>query len=244
MNGLIRRFFTLAALLSAALLCGACVLGMPSSNYPQREARAKQLTNIVLVTPDITINSLSAGGVKEERPAWSEAGRKHIEKAATEVLEQKGRKARLLSDDGKSREEIEEIRTLQEAVMQSIYVYASYNPENPNFFMNRYANFDYSLGSVEKLLKANKADGLLLVRGQDNISTGGRKALGVIRAINPFDSGQQSGMTWVEAVLTDRSGDILWYNLNWNAGGYDLREEDEARKFVQMMFRDFPGEKP
>ena len=83
---------------------------------------------------------------------------------------------------------------------------------------------------------------MLIIRGEDNISTGGRKALGVVAALNPFSQGQMGGMTFLEITLTDASGDVLWYALKWNAGDYDLRDSEEAINFVRDTFEDFEGD--
>lgn len=232
----------LAFLFVSLTLATGCLPTTFPGNYPQREAKAKQLRKIILLTPDIAVHELSAGGVKEHRPAWSSAGTANVEKDIVEHFREKGVAIRVVPVTPKNQAEVEEIRALQKAVMQSIYTHADGNPQNPNMFWDRFRNFDYSLGSLNKLLKKYKGDGLLLVRGQDHISTAGRKALGVIRAINPFDSGMQGGMTWVEAALADRSGDILWYYLRWDAGGFDLRDEQSTRKFVKPMLAAFPGD--
>jgi hypothetical protein len=48
-------------------------------------------------------------------------------------------------------------------------------------------------------------------------------------------------MTFLEATLTDASGDVLWFVIKWNAGDYDLRDSEEAVQFVHDMFADFEG---
>lgn len=238
------RFVFVAACL---FLLSACIPAMKMpSNYEEREARAKELKTILLLTPDITINSLSAGDVKEEMPEWSEAGQMNVVKAVEFEVETNGRNMKLLDPKTTYRKTVDEVKELHLAVMQSIYDHALYDPAsgNMNLFPQRIEHFDYTVGSVEKLLNAYRADGMLIVRGQDNISTGGRKALGVVKYLNPFSDKQLGGMTFLEATLTDARGDILWYLIKWNAGDYDLRDPEETGKFVNDMFESFPGGKP
>jgi len=213
------------------------------NNYEEREARAEKLKTVLLLTPDITINSLSAGDVKEEMPEWSNAGRANVIKAVEVALESNGRKVKILDPNTTYLDTVSGVKSLHLAVMESIYDHTIYEPGNMNVFPQRIEHFDYSVGPVRELLNAYRADGMLIVRGQDNISTSGRKALGVVNFLNPFSQKQLGGMTFLEATLTDSKGDVLWFLLKWNAGDYDLRDPAEADKFVKDVFEDFPGGK-
>ncbi len=233
-------------LLGCLLFLTACIPAMKMpNNYDEREARAKELKTILLLTPDIVINSLSAGDVKEEMPEWSKKGRELVTTAVQVEMKDHGRKIKILDPKTKFKKTVDDVKDLHLAVMESIYAHALYDPGygNMNLFPQRVENFDYTVGSVKNLLRAYRADGMLIVRGQDNISTGGRKALGVVKYLNPFSQKQLGGMTFLEATLTDINGDVLWFLIKWNAGDYDLREPEEAKKFVHDMFDDFPGEK-
>jgi hypothetical protein len=193
------------------------------------------------LTPDIKVNSLSAGDVKEEMPEWSEQARQLVIRTVKAEMEARGRKLKILDPQTRYRETVNDVKDLHLAVMSSIYEHTIYEPGNLNIFPQRIEHFDYSVGSVEKLLKAYRVDGMLIIRGEDNISTSGRKALGVVSALNPFSQGQMGGMTFLEATLTDASGDVLWFVIKWNAGDYDLRDSEEAVQFVHDMFADFEG---
>jgi hypothetical protein len=232
---------TAALLLALALLLGACAPTIPS-NYAEREARAKKLGNLVALPATVEICELTAGGMKEQRDDWCAVGKKHIESALAEILREKGYALKPWKGGGRAEQEVAEIRPLYRAVMNSIYSHAIFRDggDNLNFFPERSKNFDYTLGPLDKVLAEHKGDGLLLVRGEDEISSAGRKALQVVRSINPFDQPDRAGVTWVEVALADRSGDILWFGSLSNAGGYDLRDPDSARKFVRQALDDFP----
>jgi len=211
------------------------------NNHDERTARAAKLHTILLLTPEITVNSLSAGDVSEEIPEWSEKAKELVAEAVNSELQAKGRKMKLLDPKTKYHDTVEDVKDLHLAVMSSIYDHTIYEPGNMNVFPQRIEHFDYTVGSVQELLTAYGADGMMIVRGEDNISTSGRKALGVVQALNPFSQGQMGGMTFLEATLTDANGDVLWYLLKWNAGDYDLRESEETAQFVKDMFEDFEG---
>ncbi len=214
------------------------------SNRAELDARVKKMHNIVMLSPDTKICELSAGGVKEQRDDWCAVGQKNLEKAIIENLNGKAVNVKLLKVTADLENEVDDVKTLYRTVMDSAYTHAyNWDGQNPNFFPERWKNFDYSVGSLEKLLKKQKADGLLLVHAQDEISSTGRKALRVVQALNPFATAQQAGTTEVNIALADRKGDILWNALFWQSGGYDLRELDSTRDFVKVLLESFPKEK-
>ncbi len=236
-----KKLFLCLLMLSLFSLTACATSGGIPSNYDERAARAAELQSILLLTPDVKVNSLSAGDVKEEIPEWSEQARQLVIETVQAEMAARGRKLKILDPKTRYRKTVDDVKDLHLAVMSSIYEHTLYEPGNLNIFPERIAHFDYSVGSVEKLLKAYRVDGMLIIRGEDNISTSGRKALGVVSALNPFSQGQLGGMTFLEATLTDASGDVLWFVIKWNAGDYDLRDSEEAVRFVHDMFADFEG---
>ena len=238
------RTLVLPLLMLGLFSLSACVT-MPQvkSNYDQLEARAGKINTILLLQPDITINELSAGDVKDKMPEWTKQGHDNVEIALRKAAKGATRKVKVVDPKSSFNKEIDEIKELNIAVISSAYEHTSLGPYNQyhiNSFPQRIENFDYSLGSVKKLLNAYRADGLLIVRGEDNITSSGRKALGVVQAINPFSEGQEGGLTFLQATLTDINGDILWWQVNWNSGGFDLRDPAEAEKFVMETLSGFP----
>lgn len=235
-----RWFSVLLALLAVA--SAGCAPTF-KNNRAELDMRAQKLKNVVLLTPDAKICELSAGGIKEQRDDWCSAGRKNLEKALIENLSGRGISVNILQVPVDQLNEVEEIKTLYQAVNDSVYTHAYYwNGENVNFFPERLKNFDYTIGSLDKLLKKQKADGLLLIQAEDEVSSSGRKALRVVQAINPFGTVARSGMTKAVIALTDRKGDILWNNLFYESGGYDLRELDSTKSFVKELLEGFPLE--
>ena len=213
------------------------------SNRAELDTRAQKLRNVVLLPPDTKICELSAGGVKEQRDDWCAVGRKNLEKAIIENMSRRGLNVKVFQVPTDLVNEVDEIKALYQAVKDSMYTHAYFwNGRNPNFFPDRLKNFDYTVGSLDKLLKKQKADGLLLIHAEDEISSSGRKALRVVQAINPFGTAGRSGATEIEIALTDRKGDILWDNFFYESGGYDLRELDSTRKFVKELLEEFPRE--
>lgn len=234
----------------AVMLLGVLLFAMATgcapalqSNRAELDARVHKIRNVLMLPPDTKICELSAGGVREQRDDWCIIGRKNVEKAIIENLAHRDINVKVLQISGDLQNEVDDIKALYEAVKDSMYTHAYYwNGQNPDFFPDRLKNFDYTVGSLEKLLKKQKADGLLLVHAEDEISSTGRKALRVVQALNPFGTVQRSGTTEIDIALADRRGDILWDNFVYNSGGYDLRDPDSTRSFVKELLVAFPRE--
>lgn len=234
----------------AVMLLGVLLFAMATgcapalqSNRAELDARAHKIRNVLMLPPDTKICELSAGGVREQRDDWCATGRKNVEKAIIENLSRWNINVKVLQVSADLQNEVDDIKALYEAVKDSMYTHAYYwKGQNPNFFPDRLKNFDYTVGSLEKLLKKQKAEGLLLVQAEDEISSSGRKALRVVQALNPFGTAQRSGTTEIEIALTDRKGDILWNYYVYDSGGYDLRDQDSTRAFVKELLGEFPRE--
>jgi hypothetical protein len=213
------------------------------SNRAELDARARKLRNIVMLCPDARIYELNAGGMREPRDEWSALGRENLEKAIIENLHGQAVNVKILKVTSSLEDEVDEVKTLYREVMVCAYTHTLFwDGQNPNFFPDRLKKFDYSVGSLEKLLKMQKADGLLLVHAEDEISSTGRKALRVFQAINPFGTAGRSGATMVNVAVADRQGDIVWNDFYYNSGDFDLRNPDSTRDFVKVLMEGFPKE--
>jgi hypothetical protein len=211
------------------------------SNVPELETKAKDLKTVVLLPPRIEICEVSAGGVKQKRDDWCEAGRENVKKALAESLREKGVHLKFMKVNRKNKKEIKEINALYRAVASSIYSHTFMYAGNMNVFTHKIENFDYSIGSVEKLLRKQRADGLLIVYGADEVYSKGRKTLAIIRAINPFSQSDQGEIAAVVIGLTDKSGSILWFRTMASSGRHDLRDPESTHTFVKSLVSEYPG---
>lgn len=238
-----KNILALLSLMALISLTSGCVITLGpgiKSNVEDLEARAAKFKTILLLPPEIEISELSAGGVEEKRDDWGDQGKKNVEKALSELLQEKKVRLKVLKENKKNKKEIEDINALYRAVAYSIYSHTKNMGYNPNIFMQRIENFDYTIGSVEDLLKREKADGLLIVYGADEISTSGRKVLRALKNINPFSQGERGDLTSMLISITDKKGDVLWFNT-FVDGGHDLREAKSTLAFVEKALKQYPG---
>ncbi len=216
--------------------------------HPQFEMRSKDIKTTGLLSPDIKVYEFTAGGMRELRDDWCVKGKDNVQKAMMDCLMEKAFTIKPIAVDPDMEEELSDIYALYRAVNISINLHTRIEGQQ---FPEKVKNFDYSIGSMEKILNRYGGDALFFVTGFDEISTSGRqvlKAVGIIAGVAVAAAGvggaiivPRSGITLVSVALVDPSGAILWYNLKANAGGYDLRQTESATKFVREVLADYPG---
>ena len=153
-----------------------CILFSPlgcavikSRTHPEFEARYKNIETFGLIPPDIEIYELTAGGVRELKDEWSDMGKENVINALMKKLKEKEIKVETFTKD----EIMEETLALYRAVSMCIELHT----QGPWSFPEKQKNFDYSIGSIEKILKENDVDALMIIYGSDEDTTGGRQAL-------------------------------------------------------------------
>lgn len=239
-----RRPLTCLALLALVWLTAGCMAGSPAYQayrapyraHPEMHARLQNIRAAAIAPPTIKIYSLSAGDVKELREDWSATGRDNVVKALMEGLRGRSVELKTLPPDRDIQGELDEVQALFRTVSLTI-IHRTYSMYS---FTTKLENFDYSVGPIDRILQKYRADALILVYGFDEISTGGRKALKVVGAVLPFVGGPSSGDTGLAMAVIDRSGTILWFKIDTNSGGYDLRDPGSTSKFVTAMLSDLP----
>jgi DNA-binding PadR family transcriptional regulator len=169
------------------------------------------------VLSDIRIYELSPGGVVELRDDWGVIGKHNLLNAILANLKDKHYRVKPLITDKGIEKEMEEIQALHKAVHRSIRLH-TYGPQ---LFPEKLRNFDYSLGSIERILKNCEADSLIFVDARGHISTNKPRAS-------------------VSLCVSDSSGTIVWYCLKGSLGEYDLRDPESATELVEDILSTFP----
>jgi len=208
--------------------------------HPELEMRSKDVKTAALISPDIKGYEFTAGGVRELRDEWCSKSRDNVEEATIKCLHDKLADVKPTPVNGEVQEELEEVYALYKAVSTSIQLHI-YGPFG---FPEKKKNFDYSVGSIKRILETLGADVLIFVYGSDEISTSGRKALqagavaiGLLTGVIVIPRG---GITEVSVGTVDASGSILWYNVKRAEGGYDLRNRESAINLLTEILSDFP----
>jgi hypothetical protein len=173
----------------------------------------------------ISIHEVHPGGVVELQEEWTAAGAKNVMAALSDGLRQRGLPTKVLSWKGDP--ELDEMRLLYGEVASAIFDYTMY----PYPFPTKSRKFDYQVGSIEKILQRSGTDVLLIAAGRDDVGANGR-SMGIA-------GGQSSA--FLSLGLIDRAGKVTWFDV-WAERGMDLRREADARRMVERMLANMPGQ--
>jgi hypothetical protein len=223
--------------------------------HPEFEMLAKNIKTLGLVTPDIKIYKLTAGGIRELDDDWSSKGRQNVLDILLKLSKGTRIKIKPIEVDPEIEEEMEDIKSLYMAVNKSILLH-TYNfpieeinepldyPREDNKFSDKIKNFVYSIGSVEKITQKYGVDGLMFIYGMDEISTKGRKMLkiagSILESITKVElmspSLRRGGITVLTMAIVDPNGNIIWYDAEIKEGIYDLRDPDSTYQILAKIF--------
>jgi hypothetical protein len=228
-------------ILVAALL-GACSSALPGCIHDDGEYRRRlaeglrPVRTVGLVTPLVKVYELDIAGMRVLRDAWSEQGKKNIADALGASLGEKGYRVKPVEAMPQTREELEEVRLLYEAVGQAILDGRVMYPYGRGFLQH-----EYSVGPVGALLSRYGVDALALAYASDEISTGGRKAKAAIAGLIGVQV--RAGISWANVALVDRTGRVIWFGDHGAEGSYDLRDPESTKALVGWLVAGMPAGK-
>ena len=202
---------------------------------------------LLVMRPDVTVNSLTTGGMAQPRADWSDQARGNIIEALR--TQQAGRGGRLLILARRnelpniSADEVADIERLNYAVAQSIALHKYSGAALPT---KRGKGLEYTLGEdAVSLGRRTGYDYVLFVHAEDNIASTGRTALQVIGVAGCFigfcaPSGGSNQFAY--ASLVDlRTGEVVWFNVLQTGSQLpgvkfgDIRNPQGAAQMVERL---------
>ena len=236
----------LAAALSASVALSGCVqtrqfadvqFTPPEGNY-----------KLLVLRPDVTVGSLTTGGMVEPRADWTDQARKSIVDALRAQQAARGGNITIIERrnqlPGVTPEELAEVERLNYVVDQSIVLHKYLGDYLPT---KRGKGLDWTLGqSAVKLGQKTGYDYALFLHAEDQVASGGRIALGVIGLAGCFigfcapNVGGSNQLDY--ASLVDlKTGEVVWFNVV-QAGSQipgikfgDLRTREGAAQMVERL---------
>ena len=210
--------------------------------------------DLLVMRPDVTVNSLTTGGLPQPRADWTEQARANLIAALTAQQAGSGGDVRVLKrrDElaGISEETIAELERLHYVVGQSIALHKFMGASLPT---KRGKGLDYTLGAdAVELGRKTGFDYALFVHAEDNIASGGRTALqvlGIAGCIVGFCAPSGGGNQFAYASLVDlRTGEVVWFNVLQTGSQLpgvtfgDIRKPEGAAKMIdRLLGRMKPG---
>ena len=242
------------AALAACLALGACVQTRQYADLqftpPQGDYR------LLVLRPDVTVGSLTTGGMVEPRADWTEQARSNIIAALRAQQAARGGKLTIVEHrnelPGVAEQELADVERLNFVVDESIVEHKYLGDYLPT---KRRTGLDWTLGEdAVRLGQKGGYDYALFLHAEDEVASRGRIALGVIGlagCIVGFCAPNVGGAEQLDyASLVDlRTGDVVWFNVVDAASQVpgikfgDLRTPQGAAQMVERLLgRMKPGQ--
>ena len=234
------------AALAACLALGACVQTRQYADLqftpPQGDYR------LLVLRPDVTVGSLTTGGMVEPRADWTEQARSNIIAALRVQQAARGGKLTIVEHrnelPGVAEQELADVERLNFVVDESIVEHKYLGDYLPT---KRRTGLDWTLGEdAVRLGQKGGYDYALFLHAEDEVASRGRIALGVIGlagCIVGFCAPNVGGAEQLDyASLVDlRTGDVVWFNVVDAASQVpgikfgDLRTPEGAAQMVERL---------
>lgn len=227
----------IAALLLAVFVSGcAAQTGLVSTIDPPNPGSSPK---VLVMTPDIEIAVLTAGGLLEPNAEWTEQAKDQFKSSLAEVL---GEKSVTLV----AYQEIEtvgpeslaegQVLKLHETVGAAIRYHKGLPALN---LPTKEDKFDWTLGeSIKPLRERYDADYIIFIHLRDSFSSAGRVAANVVFALlgAGVHGGQQTGYV---SLVNMKTGHIVWFNGLFSQSG-DLRTKEGSLLAIKTLLGPAP----
>jgi hypothetical protein len=203
---------------------------------------------LLVLRPDVTVGSLTTGGMVEPRADWTEQARASIVQALRAQQAARGGNITIIEHRnqlaGVSEQELADVERLNFAVDQSIVLHKYLGDYLPT---KRGKGLDWTLGQeAVRLGQKTGYDYALFLHAEDQVASGGRIALGVLGLAGCFigfcapNIGGANQLDY--ASLVDlKTGEVVWFNVV-QAGSQvpgikfgDLRTPQGAAQMVERL---------
>lgn len=202
---------------------------------------------LLVMRPDVTVNSLTTGGLPEPRADWTEQARAHVTNALRAQQAERGGKVLVLAKrtelPGIGADEIADLERLHAAVGNSIALHKYSGAALPT---KRGKGLEYTLGEgAVSLGRRSGYDYALFLHAEDNIASTGRTALqvlGVAGCFIGFCAPSGGSNQFAYASLVDlRTGEVVWFNVLQTGSQLpgvkfgDIRTAEGASQMVERL---------
>jgi hypothetical protein len=203
---------------------------------------AGEPVRIVILRPDVTVGSLTAGGVEEPNADWTAAARDNLAKALDDNQGRRGASVvampEVTGDDAKVVDDYQKLfRAVSQSIMLHKYLRIAKLPTKKD-------SFDWTLGpGAARLGQIGGANYALLLYTHDSFGTSGRKALQVVGMLGCAVYVcviVKGGIHYCYASLVDlKSGDVVWFDYLPSSYG-DIRHPDGAQAQIDRLLQSLP----
>ena len=236
---------TLALITAASIAVSGCV---QTRQYADVEFAPPQGDySLLVMRPDVSVGTVTTGGLVEPRADWTEQARVHLLEALRQQQASRGGRTMVLESRagvrGMTEQQVADIERLFMAVGNAIVVHRYAGLTLPT---KRRQGLDWTLGEDAVALgRATGMDYALFLSAQDAHASSGRTALqvlGIVGCVIGFCAPQGGGGQAAYASLVDlRTGDVVWFNILQTGSQLpgvefgDIRTREGAAQMVERL---------
>lgn len=200
-------------------LIGPYLSGCASTSerlHPQFAGYRQAMGVLLVLEPEIGIFELMSDGSRLYQENLSRQAQRHAWQCIGRELQ--ARRFSVLTADDRTLEqsEIKDIKTLFRSVNRSIQLHTF----GPQRFPDKISAFEYQLGPVADVLKANGADALVLTLGHQT---------GLDPAV----------VHWLSVAVVDPEGRIIWYGLQGGPRPLNLHYAEGMKTLIDSTMANF-----
>jgi hypothetical protein len=166
---------------------------------------------------DVKVFESLPGGMVVLREDWTTIGKENLQNAVVKGFAERNCTVRLLDSDSGMHAELAEIQSLYKVVNKSIRL-QSYGRAKTS---NSPPKFEYSIGSLDRILPKLNADAVIFVCALEQISN-------------------SKSMAVVNLAIADSSGTIIWYSVEGTRDPDGLIKYSGAAELVNNLMLSFP----
>ena len=205
---------------AALLLCAGLAACIQTRQYADVQFTPPQGDyRLLVLRPDVSVGSVTAGGLVEQRADWTSTARTNLLAALRAQQAARGGNLTIIerrnSLPGTAPETVADLERLNQAVDSAI---AQHKYSGDRLPTKRRLGLDYTLGEDAVAFgRRTGFDYMLFLHAEDSIASTGRTALqvlGVAGCFIGFCAPSSGGGQLAYASLVDlRTGGVVWFNL-------------------------------
>ena len=198
----------------AVLVCGCA---SPSERvHPQFLNYRQSMGVMLLLQPEIRIFEQMPDGSQLFHESQSRQAQSNAQSSIARALRDRAFTVRTMDMQTRAEADVNDVTMLFRSVNRSIQLHTF----GPQIYPDKLDNFEYSVGPVDKLLKAAGADGLVMAIGYQ---TGAGKP----------------DKNWFSIAVVDPQGDVIWYHLTSAPEHFDFQHQEGISALVAETMHNF-----
>ena len=203
-------------ILAALGLCASACSYPTERFHPKFQGYHQSMGVMLVLVPEIGIFEQSPDGGRLFKNIPSQEAQRTTQETIVSQLRQRHFAVKRADARLMRLPEIQSLTRLFRSVNRSIQLHTF----GPQLFPSKLQAFDYQVGPVADLLKANGADGLILSLG--------------------YQTGHgQPSRNWLSIAVVEPQGRIIWYGVKGDHHRFDLQSPDSVAELVAHTMTHF-----